>query len=155
MGNAVLNLSKEVVRWLGPYCRRIEIVGSIRRKQQSPKDVDVVLIPKSHSAKGKMENFLESKGRKTLGGEKKAYFRIKGIDVELYYTVPEEWGAALLAYSSRRGSGIGLRIVARLNGFKLSQHGLFSLKTGKRVAGRTEREIYHALGRPWKSPEKR
>jgi DNA polymerase/3'-5' exonuclease PolX len=28
-------------------------------------------------------------------------------------------------------------------------------KKGKRVAGKTEEEIYNALGRRWKSPEKR
>ncbi|MBA7703078.1 hypothetical protein ES703_111860 [subsurface metagenome] len=46
-----------------------------------------------------------------------------------------------------------MRVVAKKKGFKLTQHGLF--KKGKRVAGRTEREIYKALGRPWKAPEER
>ena len=59
----------------------------------------------------------------------------------------------MLAYSSKIGSSIGLRIVARKKGFKLNQHGLF--KKGKRIAGRTEKEIYKALGRPWKLPENR
>ena len=154
-GKTVLELSKKVVSWISPYCKKIEIVGSIRRKVENPRDVDIVLIPKNSQAKEKLEKLLESKGRKTLGGEKKAYFKIHGINIELYYTVPEEWGAALLAYSSKRGSGIGLRIVARLKGFKLSQHGLFNRKTGKRVAGKTEEEIYHALGRPYKKPEDR
>lgn len=154
-GERVIELSKKVVSWIKPYCRRIEIAGSIRRGEPNPKDIDIVLIPKSKESKEKLEKLLESKGKKILGGEQKAYFKIKGIEVELYYTFPEEWGATLLAYSSRRGSGIGLRIVARLKGFKLSQHGLFSRKTGKRVAGKTEREIYSALKRPYKSPERR
>ena len=154
-GNAVKELSDKVVRWIKPYCRRIEIAGSIRRGEPNSKDIDIVLIPKSSVSKERLEKLLESKGKKVLGGDKKAYFRIEGIEVELYYTVPEEWGATLLAYSSKRGSGIGLRIVARLKGFKLSQHGLFIRKTGKRIAGRTEREIYSALGRQWKKPEER
>ncbi len=154
-GKSVYNLSRKVVAWLKPYCRRIEVVGSIRRKQPNPKDIDIVLIPKSHSAKEKLEKLLENEGKKILGGEKKAYFHVDGIEVELYYAVPEEWSAALLAYSSRRGSGIGLRIVARLKGYKLSQHGLFSRKTGRRIAGRTEEGIYHVLGRSWKPPKKR
>ncbi len=151
-GKEVLTLSKKVLTWIKPYCKRIEIVGSIRRKQPNPNDIDMVLIPKSHSAKEKLEKLLEGKGKKILGGEKKAYFKIEGIEVELYYTVRDEWGAALLAYSSRKGSGIGLRIVARFKGFKLSQHGLFSRKTGRRIAGKTEHGIYHALGRPYKEP---
>lgn len=75
--------------------------------------------------------------------------------MEIYYTIPEEWGAALLAYSSKVGAGIGLRVVARTKGFKLNQHGLFSRTTGKRIVGKTEEEIYSALGRLWKPPEKR
>ena len=96
---------------------------------------------------------LRKKGKFLLGGEKRAAFRIEGVKVELYYTNFKEWGAAFLAYSSEAGASIGLRVVAKKQGFKLNQHGLF--KKGKFVAGRTEREIYKALGRPWKPPEKR
>ena len=59
----------------------------------------------------------------------------------------------LLAYSTRFGESIGLRVIAKRKGMKLNQYGLF--KDGKRIAGKTEKEIYHALGREWKSPEKR
>ena len=149
-GNFVIKLSRKIVREIKPYCKKIMVVGSIRRKEKNPVDIDIVLIPKD---KKKIEETLSKKGKKLLGGDKKAYFKIEGVEVELYYTIPEEWGAALLAYSSEFGAGIGLRVVAKKKGFKLSQHGLF--KNGKRVAGRTEEEIYHALGRPWKKPEKR
>ena len=151
-GNFVIGLSKRIVNLIKPHCSRIEIVGSIRRKEKNPVDIDIVLIPKNRE---KIEEILKRKGNKILGGEQKAYFKIQGVEVELYYTIPDEWGAALLAYSSKTGSGIGLRVVARMKGFKLSQHGLFSRKTGKRIAGKTEKEIYHALGRQWKPPEKR
>ena len=149
-GNFVIKLSRKIVREIKPYCKKIMVVGSIRRKEKNPVDIDIVLIPKD---KNKIEEILEKHGKKILGGDKKAYFKIGGVEVEIYYTIPEEWGAALLAYSSEFGAGIGLRVVAKRKGFKLSQHGLF--KKGKRVAGKTEEEIYHALGRPWKSPEKR
>ena len=152
-GDFVISLSGKIIRKIKPYTRRIEIVGSIRRKERNPVDIDIVLIPKNEESKDKIESLMERKGRRILGGEKKAYFKIEGVEVELYYTVPEEFGAALLAYSSEFGASIGLRVVAKKKGFKLNQHGLF--RKGKRVAGRTEEEIYHALGRPWKSPEKR
>lgn len=149
--NKVIKMSKKVMTWIKPYARA-EIVGSIRRRAENPGDVDVVLIPKNQKAREKLEALLESKGKQTINGEGRAFFEIEGVGVNLFYTVPEEWGATLLAYSSVKGSSIGLKIVARDKGFKLSQHGLFSLKTGKRVAGKTEREIYKALGRPYKEP---
>ncbi len=149
-GKIVLGLANRIVKSIRPYCRRIQIVGSIRRKEKNPVDIDIVLIPKN---KKKLEEVLSKKGKYMQGGEKEATFRIQRVKVELYYTIPEEWGAALLAYSSRVGASIGLRVVARRKGFKLTQHGLF--RRGKRIAGKTEEEIYKVLGRPCKPPEKR
>ena len=151
-GQRVLNLSRKIISLLKPYSKKIQIAGSVRRGEKNPGDIDIVLVPKN---KSNLENFLSKKGKKIQGGEKESTWKIEGVQVELYYTVPEEWGATLLAYSSRRGSGIGLRIVARLKGFKLTQHGLFNRKTGRRIAGKTEKEIYRALGRPYKKPEER
>ena len=146
----VLELSKRIIKELKPFSSKIQVAGSIRRKQKNPRDIDIVLIPKD---KLKIKKFLETKGKFLQGGEQRVRFRIQGVKVELYYTTPEEWGATLLAYSSRKGAGIGLRIIARLKGFKLSQHGLF--KGNKLIASRTEKDIYSALGRPYKEPEKR
>ena len=152
-GDFVLSLSKKVVSWIRPYSRRIEVVGSIRRKEKNPVDIDIVLIPKNEASKDKIEEIMEKKGKRILGGEKKAYFKIQGVEVELYYTIVEEWGATLLAYSSEFGAGIGLRVVAKKKGFKLNQHGLW--KGNRRVAGKTEAGIYRALGRPYKEPWER
>ena len=151
-GKYVLNLAKRITSSLKSYCRKIQIAGSIRRGEKNPGDIDIVLIPKNRE---KLENFLSKKGKKIQGGEKESTWKIENVRVEFYYTIPEEWGAALLAYSSRKGAGIGLRIIARLKGFKLTQHGLFKRKTGKRIAGKTEEEIYHALGRRYKEPWER
>lgn len=145
-----MGLAKKLVRSLKPYCKRIQIVGSIRRGEPNPVDIDIVLIPKN---KEKLGGFMKKKGRFVQGGEHESTWKIEGTKIELYYTVPEEWGATLLAYSSKKGSGIGLRMVAKRKGFKLNNHGLFKGK--RRITGKTEREIYKALGRPWKPPEKR
>jgi len=150
-GSFVISLSKKIVRLIKPYCRRIEIAGSIRRKEKNPVDIDIVLIAKN---KEKLEEFLKTKGNFIQGGEKKSRWKIEGVKIELYYTTPESWGAMLLAYSSRFGAGIGLRVVAKRKGFKLNQYGLFT-KSGRKIAGKTEQEIYHALGRQWKKPEDR
>ncbi len=153
-GKVVIHLAHKVVGILKPFCKKVEIVGSIRRKEPKPVDVDIVCIPKNRE---KLEGYLKDKKKwKFLqGGEKKSRWKVEGVKVELYYTNAESWGAALMAYSSKFGAGIGLRVVARKKGFKLNQYGLFKRKTGRRIAGRTEQEIYHALGRPWKPPEDR
>ena len=152
-GSFVLALAKKIVKWIKPFCRRIEVVGSIRRKEKNPIDIDIVLIQKNENSKDKIKNFLKIKGKYIQGGKKEATFRIQGVKVELYYTVPEEWGAALLAYTGASGASIGLRVIAKKQGLKLNQHGLF--KQGKRIAGKTETEIYKKLGKKYKPPEQR
>ena len=148
----VKSLAEELKKELKLFCKKIEIAGSIRRKEKNPKDIDIVLIPKN---KIKLEEFLKKKGKFIQGGEYESTWNIKGIKVELYYTNEKEWGAELLAYSSKKGAGIGLRIIAKRKGMKLTQHGLFNRKTGKRIAGKTEKEIYSALERKYKEPENR
>ena len=152
-GTFVLSLAKKVVFWLKPYSKKIEIVGSIRRKAKNPVDIDLVIIPKNKESKEKINNLLRKKGNVLEEGEQQASFKIQGVKVEIYYTTAEEWGATLLAYSSEFGAGIGLRVVAKKKGFKLNQHGLW--KGNRRVAGRTEEEIYRALGRSYKEPLER
>ena len=151
-GEKVVNLSKRIIKELKPYCKKIEVAGSIRRKSENPHDIDIVLIPKN---KIKLKEKMEKMGKFIQGGEQRSRWHIQGTQVELYYTTEQEWGATLLAYSSKKGSEIGLRIIAMKRGFKLNNHGLFSRKTGKRIAGKTEREIYSALGRPYKEPWER
>jgi DNA polymerase (family 10) len=146
-GEVVIHLADKIVKLIKPFCRKIEIVGSIRRKEKNPADIDVVLIPKDRI---KLEEFMKRKWKFIQGGEKKSRWRIEGVNAELYYTTTKSWGATLLAYSSKFGAGIGLRVIAKKKGYKLNQYGLF--RGNKLVAGKTEEEIYHALGRPWKKP---
>ena len=151
-GKKVLSLAEELEKKLKPFCNKIRIAGSIRRHVNDPQDIDIVLIPKD---KIKFEDFVKSdlKGKFIQGGEHESTWDIKGVKVEFYYTNREEWGAELLAYSGKKGSNIGLRLVAKRKGLKLTQHGLF--KENKKIAGKTEEEIYHALGRSYKKPENR
>ena len=151
--NFILNLSKELKVQLKVFCKKIEIAGSIRRKDPTPFDIDIVLIPKSEIHKQKIREFLTKKGKFIQGGEKRETFRIKGIKVELYFTTSESWGATLLAYSSEKGSAIGLRLIAKRKGLHLNQYGLFKGK--KMLVGKTEKEIYKTLQRPYKRPENR
>ncbi len=149
-GEEVEKLARKIVSELKSYCKKIKIVGSIGRHEKKHVDIDIVLIPKNRE---KLEEFMKTRGKFLQGGEHESTWKVEGIQTELYYTIPEELGADLLAYSSPKGSAIGLRVIAKKKGFHLTQHGLF--KNGKRIAGKTEKEIYRALGRPWKKPEKR
>ncbi|MDD5700029.1 MAG: hypothetical protein PHH00_02435 [Candidatus Nanoarchaeia archaeon] len=151
-GSKVLALSKKLIAELKPFCSRIEIAGSIRRRVKNPGDIDIVLIAKGKKHKQLIREKMSKEGKFLQGGSYEMFFRIHGIDVDLFFTIPNEWGAALLAYSGKKGANIGLRLVAMRKRLKLTNHGLFVRKTGERIAGKTEREIYESLGRKYKEP---
>ena len=147
MKKDVKKLAEKLVLGLKPFCKKIQVAGSIRSKKENPFDIDIVLIPKNRE---KLEEFLKTKGRRIQGGEHESTWKIESVKVELYYTIEDEWGATLLAYSGEKGPNIGLRKIAKKKGFLLNNHGLF--KNGKKIASKSETDIYHALGRHYKKP---
>ena len=146
----VEKLARKIISDLKPFCKKIHIAGSIRRHEKEHVDIDIVLIPKDRK---KLEDFMKTRGKFLQGGEHESTWKVKWVQIELYYTNEKEWGAELLAYSSPKGSAIGLRVIAKKKGLHLTQHGLFKGK--KRIAGKTEKEIYRALGRKYKKLEDR
>ena len=149
-GSFVISLSKKLFKGLKPLSKKIAIAGSIRRKEKNPVDIDIVLIPKN---KQKIVDYLGTKGKYLQGGDKRVSFRIQGVKTEIYYADQENWGAMLMAYTGPAGSSIGLRVLAKRKGYLLNQYGLFHNR--RRIAGKTEKSIYKALNKKYKSPELR
>lgn len=58
----------------------------------------------------------------------------------------EVYGAALLWFTGSKAHNIHLRRIARQQGLKLSEHRLERVEDGSVVAGRSEAEVYRALG---------
>jgi len=109
-GSVVLKLADEIYKELKPLSKKIMIVGSIRRKEENPVDVDIVLIPKN---KEKILDYLNKKGKFEQGGEKRSTFKINKVKVEIYYAKPKSWGAMLLTYTGSFQYNIGLRVLAK------------------------------------------
>lgn len=62
-------------------------------------------------------------------------------------------GAAGLQYfTGSKAHNIRTRTIAVRQGLKLSEYGLFEADSGKRIASRTEDEVYARLGLPWIPP---
>jgi len=153
-GPEVKALASEVEHELKPLSKKIEIAGSIRRgSKNEPIDVDIVMIPKDKKlVKGKLGDL----GKVTRSGNDMVETKIRGVDVDVYFTEPKHYGGALLTYTGSFGHNIGLRQIARKQGKILNQRGVFDRGTGEYLAGRTERDIYSELERPrFKKPEER
>ena len=143
---AKLNKLKEV--------DKVSLAGSLRRKQETIGDIDILAI--TNNPKKVMDYFtaLPEVLRIWGKGETKSSVRLsQGIDCDLRVVPKESYGAALMYFTGSKDYNIRIRKVAISKGLKLNEYGLFKGK--KRIAGRTEREIYKKLGMSFVPPEKR
>src|SRR2546422_4444827 len=76
-----------------------------------------------------------------------------GLRVDLRGVGPDPYGAALGYSTGSKAHNIEPRKIAREHSYKLNEYGLF--KGTRRVAGKTEQEIYALLGLDWIPPELR
>jgi len=149
-------IAAEVIEHLSPYCQRIEVAGSIRRKTPTPRDIDIVLIPVDPWNLEAEVLALARPFQPKLSGEKLKRFDYKGAQVDLYYASPETWATLLLIRTGSKENNIRLCSKAKRAGWHLAASGAgFFDCTGQRVAGDTEESIYKALGLPYQEPEER
>ena len=76
-----------------------------------------------------------------------------GLQVDLRVVPAESFGAALCYFTGSKGHNVALRQLAIKQGLKLNEYGLF--RGARRLAGRTEEEIYARLGLAYVPPELR
>jgi DNA polymerase (family 10) len=87
------------------------------------------------------------------GGTKGSVRTEEGLQVDLRVVAPSSFGAALTYFTGSKEHNIKLRGIALDRGLKINEYGVF--KGDKRVAGRTEKEVYKSVGLPWIPPELR
>lgn len=149
-------LAEAVVKRLSPYCKRIEVAGSIRRRRPWVKDIDLVLIPSDPwNLNHELINLCRPFPPK-VSGKKIMRIEVNSIQVDIYFAEPETWATLLLIRTGSTENNIRLCARAKERGWHLHAdgNGLFNEK-GERIAGDTELSIYNALGLKWQEPWER
>ncbi|MFH1209703.1 MAG: helix-hairpin-helix domain-containing protein [archaeon] len=134
-----LKKSKEV--------QRIDIGGSLRRKEETIGDIDIIVA--SEKPEIVIEKFTSLKNVKRIisKGNKKAIVILKNnmqADIRIFNI--NGYGAALQYITGNKIHNIRMREIARKKGLKLNEYGLFNLKTGKMLKSNDEDSIYKELG---------
>jgi DNA polymerase (family 10) len=134
--------------------KQVELAGSFRRRKETVGDLDVLVCGgKSEAVMGAFTSHpsvAEVMGR----GETKSSVRlVNGLQVDLRLVPEAAFGAALLYFTGSKEHNIELRKIAIDQGMSLNEYGL--TRGEKFVAGRTEEEVYRALGAAWVPPELR
>jgi DNA polymerase (family 10) len=76
-----------------------------------------------------------------------------GMDADLRVVAAESFGAALCYFTGSKAHNVALRRIAQDMDLKLNEYGLF--RGERSIAGRTEEEVYEALGLDYIPPELR
>ena len=133
---------------------QIEVAGSYRRRRETIGDLDI-LVTSGDSPKV-MERFVSygEVAEVVSQGETRSSVKLQsGLQVDLRAVEPAAYGAALQYFTGSKAHNVELRKIAQEQGYKLNEYGLF--KGTRRMAGKTEAEIYARLGLDWMPPELR
>jgi len=138
----------------GGGVQQIEVAGSYRRRRETIGDLDV-LVTTSAPAKV-MTRFVtyEQVTEIVSNGTTRSTVKLRGgLQVDLRVVEPAAYGAALQYFTGSQAHNVELRSIAQDQDYKLNEYGLF--KGTRRVAGKTEEEIYARLGLDLMPPELR
>ncbi len=137
-----------------PGVHQAEIAGSYRRRKDTVGDIDLLVTCNAECPV--LDRFAAYDGISQVlaKGPTRASARLRvGLQVDVRVLEPQAFGAGLCYFTGAQAHTIALRKLAMQRGYKLNEYGLF--KGARRVAGRTEEELYAKLGLPWISPELR
>lgn len=132
------------------------IGGSLRRGKETVGDIDLLIGDDDPSRI--MEAFVSypEVDEVLMKGPTKSSVRLRnGIQVDIRAVETKSYGAALQYFTGSKEHNVALRQISIDMGFKLNEYGLFERASGRMVAGKTEEEVYGALGLPLIPPELR
>ena len=152
----VLPLAHHIERRLRdlPDVGHAAVAGSVRRRKETIGDLDFLVSTREPGRVGRafaaMPEVMHVYGR----GETKTLVRLaNGMDADLRVVAEASFGAALCYFTGSKAHNVALRRIAQARGLKLNEYGLY--RGRRKLAGRTEEEIYEALGLAWIPPELR
>jgi len=153
----------EHIRKAGKAVESVTPAGSLRRGKETVGDLDLLVTMAPGHTKQKdvdtvAKHILTYPGiDQTLAhGENKVSFTLEdGLQVDVRLLEKENFGAALLYFTGSKEHNVTLRGRANDMEYTLNEYALATLKGERRVAGRTEEEIYERLKLDYIPPELR
>ena len=132
----------------------VEIAGSFRRKKESVGDLDVLVIAKDY--KKVSEYFIKFKRVKEVhsaGLTRSTVFLENSLQVDLRAVSRESYGAALHYFTGSKAHNIKIRRLAIEKGLRVNEYGVYEGE--RKIAGKSEDEVYKAVGLCYIEPELR
>jgi DNA polymerase (family X) len=150
------SIAEEFIELTKDSYSRIEIGGSIRRKEPVVHDIDLCAIATDPKVISNFGSIVEKAGGELVrfGGEY-ATLVFKGVQVNVLFVTEETWGAGLMWSTGPKGHTIGMNIKADGLGYKFNRRGIYNRSTGDLIPTPTEMDIATLLHWDYKPPELR
>ena len=147
-------IAKGLVKQLEPFCDRIAIVGSIRRRKQEVKDIDILLAPKGamlYGLMGKIAELGSEEGAKITSKKTiKIKDEVEDVKAELWFTTVERWPVMLLVRTGGVKSNKKIAMLCEQKGWHLSvSEGSILDRDGEKLPIEEEEDVYKLLGIPY------
>jgi len=134
--------------------RHAIIAGSYRRRRETVGDIDILIT----CARGApvIDRFVAYEDVEDIvsqGTTRSTVVLKGGLQVDLRVVPDASYGAALYYFTGSKAHNIAVRSIAVRKGLKVNEYGVY--RNDRRIAGRTEEEVFDAVGIPYIPPELR
>jgi len=164
-------LAAKILETISTFCVRVEVAGSFRRGKQTINDLDIVVQPTAAFGFSSWLKIIKAM-RDTFNaitekqGDKLATLYLPftsqkiglgpgHIQVDFYNAEAATWGVLLLVRTGSKEHNVKLCNLAISKGLRLKYSVGLLNEAGHVVAGRTEEEVFAALGLPFVEPNER
>lgn len=155
-----LDIAEQVARPLVRHLEEVEgvaavvVAGSFRRRLETVGDLDILVT--CSDASRVMERFVNYEDVEDVlsQGETRATVWVRsGFRIDLRAIPQGSYGAALHYFTGSKAHNLALRERGLRHDLKINEYGVF--RGEERIAGRTEEEVYQAVGLLYIEPELR
>jgi DNA polymerase (family 10) len=139
-----------------PASNEVSEAGSVRRRTETVRDLDIIATASDPSAltdyftKLRWVAEVEAKGK-----TKATVVSHDGLRFDLRVVPPDAYGNLLQHFTGSKAHNVALREDAVRRGLSVSEYGVKDVDSGEVFTARTEEELYERLGYRWIPPELR
>ncbi len=140
-----------------PAVIRAEVAGSLRRHRETVKDIDIVASAAEADRAVLMAFFVDMPGVSSVvahGETKSSVILEEGLQADLRVVSDAEFPFTLHHFTGSKEHNTAMRALARRNGLKMNEYGLFR-EDESLIPCSNEEEIFRALGLSFIPPELR
>jgi DNA polymerase (family 10) len=134
--------------------KKVIVAGSFRRRKETVGDLDILATAKKGSnVMSRFADYGDVKKVLSRGKTRSSIILRSGIQVDLRVLPQVSYGAALHYFTGSKIHNISVRKLGVKKKLKINEYGVFSGR--KRIAGKTEEEVYRAVDLSYIEPELR